>query len=437
MRIKKGPELYRKAKMIIPGGTQLISKRAERFLPDLWPSYYRKAKGCKIWDLDGNQYLDFSLMGVGTAILGYSNDEVDKAVIDVIRQGNMTTLIAPEEVYLAEKILNIHPWADMVRYAKTGGEAMAIAVRIARAKTKKDVVLFCGYHGWHDWYISANLNGKDALAEHLMSGIPTYGIPKGLKGTAFPFKYNDEKGLKKLVDRHKRNIGAIVMEPIRNVQPEKEFIDTVNEIKDFLKVPLVVDEITAGFRLSLGGAHKVVGLHPDIAVFGKAVGNGYPISIIIGKSEVMSHAQNTFISSTYWTERIGLSAALKTIEIMEKLDVPKKLIEAGKKVKDIWREMAEKFDIQIKIKGIDPLANFVFEKDNLIYKTLFTQFMLEYGFLASTQFYASLSHKEKYIKMYREKVDMVFSKIKRIMEEGKPEKYIRSRVCEQDFTRKI
>ena len=431
----KGQQLYKKAKKLIPGGTQLLSKRPEMFLPDLWPSYYEKAKGCKIWDLDGNEYLDFSYMGVGTAILGYANDEVDNAVIEAIKKGNSTTLISPEEVYLAEKLIEIHPWAEMVRYAKTGGEAMAIVVRLARAATKKDIILFCGYHGWHDWYLSANLNEEDALGEHLLTGLNPLGVPKGLKNTAFPFRYNDTDRLKKLVDLYKDNIAAIVMEPIRNQKPTKEFLNTIHQIKEDLKIPLIVDEITAGFRLTIGGAHKILGINPDVAVFGKAIGNGYPMSAIIGKSWIMDKAQDTFISSTYWTERSGLAASLKTIEIIEKNNVPKILNEKGERVINIWKETSRRYSVKIHINGTNAISHFSFEEKPLLYKTLFTQFMLEEGFLATTAFYASIAHKEEYVKRYEKAVGKVFSKISKIMKEKNPEKYLKSKICHSGFKR--
>jgi glutamate-1-semialdehyde aminotransferase len=151
--MRKGQDLYSKAKKLIPGGTMLLSKRPEMFLPDNWPSYYSKTKGCDVWDLDGVKYCDMSIMGIGTNTLGYSHDEVDKAVIDTVQKGNMSTLNCPEEVYLAEKLIEMNPWADMVRFARSGGEANAIAIRIARAASGSDEVAICGYHGWHDWYL--------------------------------------------------------------------------------------------------------------------------------------------------------------------------------------------------------------------------------------------------------------------------------------------
>ncbi|HEK24804.1 MAG TPA: aminotransferase class III-fold pyridoxal phosphate-dependent enzyme, partial [Hydrogenobaculum sp.] len=359
-----------------------------------------------------------------------------EAVCEYVKKGNLTTLNAPEEVYLAEKLIELHPWAHMVRFAKTGGESMAIAIRIARAKTKKDVVLFCGYHGWHDWYLSANLNEEDALKEHLLTGLNPLGVPKGLKDTAYSFKYNDVGRLKELAFKLKDKIGAIVMEPIRNTEPTKEFFDTIHNIRDDLKIALIVDEITAGFRLCNGGAHKLLGLDPDIAVFGKALGNGYPIGAIIGKEWVMDVAQDTFISSTYWTERSGLVASLKTLDILQRYNIPKFLDEAGKKVKIIWEEKAKKYELKIHISGINPLAHFSFEYENpLELKTLFTQEMLERGFLASTAFYASFAHAEDLINLYEKAVDEVFYIISKAIKNNTVKKLLKTEVCHAGFKR--
>jgi glutamate-1-semialdehyde aminotransferase len=219
---KKGIKLWNKAKKIIPGGTQLLSKRSEQFLPDQWPSYFKKAKGVKVWDLDGNVYLDMSSMGIGACILGYADVDVTKAVKRVITDGSMCTLNSPEEVELAELLIKLHPWAEMVRYTRTGGEATAVAVRIARAYTKKDKIAFCGYHGWHDWYLSANLANEKNLDGQLLPGLKPFGVPRGLTGTAIPFNYNKIDELEKIVDEN--DIGTIIMEPQREHAPEKGFL---------------------------------------------------------------------------------------------------------------------------------------------------------------------------------------------------------------------
>ena len=193
-----GNKLYNKAKLLIPGGTMLFSKRPEIFLPNLWPSYYTKTKDCYVWDLDGVKYTDFSHMGVGTNSLGYNNEFVDKEVINAINMGNMSTLNNPDEVLLAEKLIELHSWADMVRFARTGGEANSIAIRIARAAAGKDKIAVCGYHGWHDWYLSANLNKSKNLDNHLIPGLNPNGVPQNLSNTVIPFEYNDIELFKKL-----------------------------------------------------------------------------------------------------------------------------------------------------------------------------------------------------------------------------------------------
>ncbi len=432
----KSQNLYKKAKKIIPGGTQLLSKRPEMYLPDLWPSYYDKAQGCEIWDLDGKKYIDMAYMGIGAAILGYADKDVNKAVKAACDKGNLTTLNAPEEVELAELLIKLHPWADMVRYTRTGGEAMAVAVRIARAKTQKDIILFCGYHGWSDWYLSANLAEDKALDGHLLSGLSPSGVPRGLKGTTFPFAYNDTKEFLSLIEKYKGNIGAVVMESIRNHAPAKEFMGTIRQVTNDLKIPLVFDEITAGWRLNVGGAHLLFDIRPDIAVFGKALNNGYPMSAIIGRKEIMEAAQGSFISSTYWTDKIGPTAAIATIKKLIEKNVPKHLSEVGKIIQDGWKSLSEKNNLDIHVSGIYPLGHFSFNYDKpLVFKTLFTQEMLKKGFLATTAYYASYAHRKTHIEQYLEATDKVFSFIYKALKSGNPEKFLKGPVCHAGFRR--
>lgn len=432
----KSQDLYKKAKTLIPGGTQLLSKRPEMFLPDIWPSYSEKAKGCEVWDLDGKKYVDMITMGIGACILGYADDDVNDAVKSVIDKGNMSILNAPEEVELAEMLCTLHPWAGMVRYTRGGGEAMTVAVRIARAKTKKDKVLFCGYHGWHDWYLSANLNEDHALDGHLLPGLAPRGVPRALQGSAYPFVYNDTKGFRELVDKYKNEIGVIVLEAIRNTEPEKDFINAIMDVSRELGIVFVVDEITSGWRMNLGGAHLLYGMEPDIAVFAKAISNGFPMGAIIGKKEVMEAAQETFVSSTYWTERIGPTAALATIKKMRENNVSRHLVDTGKKIQEGWKTAAEKNELPVEISGIFPLGHFNFiYKEPLVLKTLFTQVMLEKGFLASTAFYASYAHKENHVNDYLKAVDESFSFIAQAIKSGSPEKNLRGPVCHSGFKR--
>jgi len=432
----RSQKLYLKAKTLIPGGTQLLSKRPEMFLPEQWPAYYKKAKGCQVWDLDNKEYTDMSFMGIGSCILGYADKDVNKAAKLAINNGNMCTLNVPEEVGLAKLLIKLHPWSAMVRYARSGGEAMAVAVRIARAKTRRDVVLFCGYHGWHDWYLSANLASNRMLDGHLLPGLNPLGVPRKLKGTTYPFEYNDLEGFLSLIRRHKGDIGAVVLEAIRNDYPEKKFLNTIMDLTRKLKIVLIVDEISSGFRLNLGGAHLVFDLEPDIAVFAKGISNGFPMAAIIGKKDVMNIAQDTFISSTYWTDRIGPAAALATIKKMKLYNVQRRLINSGKQIKNGWKTLAEKYGINISVGGIDPLAHFSFDyPDSLVLKSLFTQLMLERGFLATTVFYASFAHKEGHIDRYLKATDSVFSFIAAMLKKGDLKRYLKGPVCHSGFKR--
>ncbi len=433
----RGQELYKRAREIIPGGTQLLSKRPEMWLPDLWPSYYDRAEGCEVWDLDGNHYYDMSIMGVGANVLGYAFEEVDKAAEAAIDRGGMCTLNAPEEVELAEKLLALHPWASMVRYAKSGGEAMAMAARIARAYTQKDIVLVCGYHGWHDWYLSANLIKGDPLADVHLRGLAPRGVPKGLAGTNLIFHYNEIDEFRDLVEKNDGQIAAVIMEPIRNDDPKPGYLEEIRRITREKEIVLIFDEITAGFRLCAGGSHLVLGISPDIAVFAKAVANGYPVSAVIGIRDVMEAAQDTFISSTFWTERISFAAAVAAIDCYQKYHVDEHQKRIGIKVQDGWKEQAGKAGVNIRISGILPLSHFEFVYGNpLAYKTYFTQEMLSEGFLAATGFYVSLAHTDEIVEKYLGAVGRVFERIAEInRKEENICDYLKGDVCHAGFER--
>ena len=410
MSKRTGQDLYKKAKTLIPGGTMLLSKRPEMFLPDNWPSYFSKAKGCKVWDLDGNEYTDMWIMGIGTNTLGYGNDEVDNAVIDTVKKGNMSTFNCPEEVALAEKLVELNPWADMVRFARSGGEANSIAIRIARAASGKDKVAICGYHGWHDWYLSANHNKGDELSSHLLSGLNPNGVPKNLKNTVHPFHYNDFEELLDIVTSN--DIGVIKMEVMRNFGPEDNFLQKVRDLATQRNIVLIFDECTSGFRETYGGIYKKYGVEPDMAMYGKTIGNGYALTAVVGKKAVMEAAQTSFISSTFWTERIGPTAALKTLEVMQNMKSWDIITAQGKKVQSQWKSLAETHNIEIMVSGMPALSTYSFNSDNAMeYKTFIAQEMLKKGFLASTNFYACTEHKDVNIAHYFDALDGVYKTI--------------------------
>ena len=405
-----GQKLYKRAKNLIPGGTMLLSKRPEMFLPDLWPSYFSKSKGCHIWDLDDNKYLDMSIMGIGTNTLGYGNDEVDKAVKENIDRGNMSTFNCPEEVELAEKLIEINPWADMVRFARSGGEANAIAVRIARACSGKDKVAICGYHGWHDWYLATNIESSDGLDSHLLPGLESNGVPKNLAGSVIPFHYNNIDELEEIVRNN--DIGVIKMEVSRNEGPKDNYLQKVRNLATKNGIVLIFDECTSGFRETFGGIHKKYNVDPDLIMFGKAMGNGYGITAVVGRREIMESAQTTFISSTFWTERIGPTAAIKTLEIMERIQSWEIISKIGNSIRTEWQNLSKKTDIPINISGISALPTFTFEDNHLACKTYITQEMIKKGILATNTVYACIDHSEEHIKNYIEELEKVFLVIK-------------------------
>jgi glutamate-1-semialdehyde 2,1-aminomutase len=386
----KGQKLYTKAKSLISGGNMLLSKRPEMFLPEQWPSYFTKTKGCKVWDLDGREFTDM-LMTVGTNTLGYNCPAVDERVKLVIEEGNMSSLNAPEEVELAERLIELHSWAKMAKFSRSGGEANAIAIRIARAASGKDNVAICGYHGWHDWYLATNLVGDDNLNDHLLPGLEPRGVPACLRETIFPFKYNDYQTLESLVK--KKNIGVIKMEVYRNKEPEENFLEKVRKLATENNVVLIFDECTSGFRKTFGGLHKFFKVEPDMAMLGKALGNGYAINAVIGREEIMQAAQTTFISSTFWTERIGSVAALATLEVMEHEKSWDEITKIGGYFQAKLSGLAKEFELPMVINGLEALTTFSFDSPNsLAYKTFLTQEMLKKGYLAGSSFYASISH---------------------------------------------
>jgi len=432
----KGLELYHKARTRIPGATQLLSKRAELHAPEQWPPYYARAKGAEVWDLDGRKFVDMSYAGIGSCILGYADADVDDAVRAAIDAGSMCTLNAPEEVELADLLCELHPWADMVRYARCGGEAMAVAVRIARARSGREKVAFCGYHGWHDWYLAANLPQGDALDEHLLPGLAPAGVPASLSGTALPFHYNRLDELERIVAANRGELAAIVMEPVRSTEPLAGFLESVRALADDTGAVLVFDEVTAAFRATTGGIHLRYGVAPDIAVFAKAISNGYPMAAIIGRGDVMSAAEGSFISSTYWTERIGPTAALATIRKHRERDVVRHLEEMGRLVQEGWRSAAERAGLPVTVSGIPALSHFSINLANAqAVRTLFTQMMLDRGFLATNAFYAMYAHSTAQVGQYLAAVQEVFRELAAAIERNEVERLLRGPVAHAGFYR--
>ncbi len=430
-------QLYREAKRVLPGGTQLVSKRPEMFAPEQWPAYFREARGCEVWDLDGRHYYDVSTHGIGACVLGFRDPDVTRAVRRRLALGSFCTLNAPEDVELARLLCELHPWADQVRYARTGGEIMAVAVRIARAATNRSAVAVCGYHGWHDWYLAANLGETDALRGHLLPGLEPLGVPVELRGTAFAFAYDNRDELRRLVAAHGHRLAAVVMEPCRYHDPAPGFLQFVREQADSVGALLIFDEITVGWRLVLGGAHLKFGVMPDMAAFAKTIGNGHPMAAVIGTGKAMAGAHASFISSTYWTESVGPVAALATIRKMQQVDLPSHCQRIGAQVQQAWRAAAARHGVPVKVDdGYPALAHFAFDHQlaNEL-KTLYVQLMLERGFLASTAFYVSLAHTDEIIARYAAAIDEVFAQIADALSKGDVTERLKGPVAHSGFRR--
>ena len=423
-----------KVKKNILNGSMLLSKRPEQFIPGAWPTFYKKAKECFIWDNLNNKYLDFSLMGIGTNILGYANSSVNAYVKKAIDEGSTSTLNSNYDYELSKILIKMHPWSEMVAYSRTGAEANAIAIRIARAYSGKDEVAICGYHGWHDWYLSTNLKNPKNLKTIHLDGLSTIGIPKKLKGLTHPFKYNDINSFRNII-KNNPGIGTVFMEVERNEKPKKNFLKRIREITSKKKIVLIFDECSSGFREVYGGLHKKYKVNPDMAVFGKSLGNGIPITAVIGSKNIMESALDSFISSTFWTDATGPAAAISTLKEMKKLKSWKKISLIGKKIKKYWKYLAKKHKINIDISGIDAMPSFKFDHElNLYLRTFMTQECLKKGILATNTIYCCIYH-EKYLQIYFKELDKIFAEINKFLKNKSISKKLEFPVSIPGFSR--
>ncbi|WP_414660622.1 aminotransferase class III-fold pyridoxal phosphate-dependent enzyme [Horticoccus sp. 23ND18S-11] len=391
-----GPALWQRARTVISGGTGLLSKRAEMFDAKTWPSYFSRCAGSEVWDLNDRRYVDFA-GGVGAILLGYADPDVTAAVRRRLSLGTYCSLVNPQEVELAEQLLALHPWAGKVRYARGGGDAMAMSVRIARAATGRSGVAFCGYHGWHDWYLAANLGETDALNGHLLPGLEPRGVPRELKGTSVPFRYNDlasfDAALAKLGD----NLAAVVMEPMRSQLPQNDFLSQVAARCRAAGGVFVVDEVTSGLRYGFPGAMAKLGIEPDVAVYAKAMSNGFPFGAVIGRDPIMQAADGSFISSSYWTDGVGPAAALAVLAKMIRLNVHDTIWARGGALQTALRTLASRHAAcRLTVGGMPatPTMTFGLGADTPLAQALYVRKMRERGFLVASYYYVMLAHDE-------------------------------------------
>lgn len=433
MNVSRSYALYAQALERIPGGTQLISRRPTRFAGGVSPVYAASAKGARFTDVDGNEFIDWS-SGIGSIYLGYADPAVDEAVIARISRGTIYSVNHELEIELADELIARVPCAEMVRYAKCGGEACAMAVRIARGVTGRDKILFSGYHGWHDWYLAANLDAGESLDAHLFPGIEPIGVPRALRGTSIPFPWGDAQALSEALDRHSGEIAAVILEPFRSQEPPIGYLAEVRRLTEKHGVVLVFDEVSTGFRYSSGGVQPVVGVTPDLAVFAKSMSNGYPMAAVVGTRIVMEPVAHMFISSLYWSDTIGLQAALTTLREADRLDAPARLRKTGAALKSGLNAIAADTGAPVRCHGMDTMPALEFTSgDRRVMATLYIQEMARRGCHGYASFFLNAAQGDAEIAQTLDAARDVFA----LLAEDQPERHLVSEISDEPFRRLV
>jgi len=381
--LRRSRELSARARRVIPSGTQTFSKGPTQFVQGVAPTYLARGQGSHVWDVDGNEYIDWS-MALGPVILGHNYEAVSKAVTRQVSEGTAFSLPHPLELEVAELLLETIPCAEMVRYGKNGSDVTSGAIRLARAFTGRDVIACCGYHGWQDWYIGTTTR--------------RLGVPKAVQELTIPFAYNDLAGLKKIFDLHPGRVAAVIMEPVGVLEPQHGFLEGVREMSRAEGALLIYDEVITGFRIALGGAQQHYGVEPDLACFGKALANGYPLAAVVGRRDVMELLDQVFFSFTFGGETVSLAAAAATIRELRDKNVIAHLWEHGSRLKDGYTVLAREFGIHeiTSCEGLPPRTVVTFKdekgEESLILKSLFQQECLKRGILFTGSHNLSYSH---------------------------------------------
>ncbi len=419
--VERSMKMYQRAGELIPGWTQLISRRASQFASGVSPVYAERAKGARFTDVDGNEYLDM-MNAVSAVILGHADDVVDGAVKEQIDRGSMYTLNGPLEIELAEELVDTIPSAEMVRYAKAGGETCALAARIVRGTTGKDIILFCGYHGWHDWYQSANYLVDPESGEYPFAGIEPIGVPRVLAGTAVPFTYGDLDMLSDLLKKYEGQVAAVMMEPARSELPPPGYLESVKRLAHEHDALLVFDEVSCGWRLRIGGIQELTGVTPDVTTLAKAMSNGYAMGAVVGSRDAMAPAAAMFVSSTFWSDNVGLAAALTTIRELKRRNSEPFFDSMGELVKKTINDALASTGLPAACVGLsyNPALSFDLPDPELIpiASTLFVQEMSRRGIFTATSFRVTMAHTEKDIRQLGEAAAEVFALIKSGLDRG-------------------
>lgn len=428
-RFDKSEELLARELKVSPLAAQTFSKSYRYFCRGTAPSYVEYGKGCYLYDIDGNEFIDF-MCALGPITVGYNDERINKAVAQQLEKGASFSLQHPVEVELAEKVCQIIPCAEMVRFVKNGGDATTAAIRLARAYTGKDMILMSGYHGMHDWSIGASENGK--------------GVPKAVCDLTKTFKYNDVGDLKNKLEENKGKVAAVILEPIQSNGPLDGYLESVKELTHSYGAVLIFDEVVSGFRYALGGASELYGVVPDMASFGKGMGNGFAISAVAGKRELLKQIEEgVFVSTTFGGDSLCMAAALKTIEILSTPGFYEYIWKLGTMMKDRIQELINKYNIEdvVAVSGLPPHCGVSFEgKGELSYldiNSVYAKVMLEEGILVENICNLNSSHTEKEIQLYLNATDRAFSLIRQSLDENSVEKILGTNRINPVFKRNI
>lgn len=418
--INKSNEYYNRALNLIPSVTQTMAKGPTQYVNGIAPKYLISGKGSHVWDVDGNEYLDYN-MGIGPISLGYCYDRVDEAIKEQLNNGITFSLMHPLEVEVAEMIREIIPNAEMIRYSKSGADITSAAVRLARAYTGKDKILCCGYHGWHDWYVSV-------IARNA-------GIPEAVKNNTYTFNYNDIEGFLKSLDD---NTAAVILEPMVFEKPKNDFLNILADECKKRKILLIFDEMWTGFRLSLGGAQEYFNIKPDLACYSKAIANGMPIGVLTGKADIMRLLdESVFFFNTFGGETLSLAATKATLLEMIEKNVQSDIRETGKILKLGLRELLSKYDINyLKCIGMDARTMLSIETttiDPLVVKTYIQQEMIKNGILWSGFHNISFSHSKQDIEYTLVVYDEILSELSELIYSNKVMEKIKGNIIEPTF----
>ena len=417
-KFRVSERLYQQAQGLFPFGAQLFSRRPELGPYGQAPVFFERAKHAHFWDVDGNEFID-TAMAIGPVTLGYCYEPVDMAVKAQIEKSILGSVNSPLEIELANAIVKVVPCAEMVKFCKSGGEADAIAVRMARGYTGKDLILFCGYHGWHDWYLAANLRSQ-SLDNHLRPGISAKGVPTVLADTCLPFEYNNIDALRDLLERHNGQVAGIIMEATRFKSPAQGFLENVRQLADKHGCVLIFDEVVTGFRMALGGAQEHYGVTPDLATFAKGIANGYSLAAVAGKKDIMASQQDNFISSTYWGETASLAAGLATIKELQEQPVIETINKIGLKLMESFRELAQQHGVKLTISGhgFDFALSFDYAELSGKIMTLFMQEMIARGIYVTGCIYTCYTHTPEDVQAILDAADKTFSLIAKTVKDN-------------------